>query len=186
MNSIDPTPVSSPIGHELVGLGPKRVMIMNDWLCDTSTWDDARTFLDGTRFTFAFADLRGYGRSRGRAGAFTIAEAASDVLNLADALDWGGFAVVGHSMSALVALHLAQHHADRIQRAIFLDEHALLIDDPDHSEDERRFILLGFSYKLNVLAVCHCDRDDGDVIRIISARKADRSERVMYTQRKST
>lgn len=69
---------------------------------------------------------------------------------------------------------------------VFLDEHALLIDDPDHSEDERRFILLGFSYKLNVLAVCHCDRDDGEVIRLISARKADRSERVMYTRRNST
>ena len=70
---------------------------------------------------------------------------------------------------------------------VFLDEHALLIGDPDHSsEDERRFLLLGFSHKLNVLAVCHCDRDDGDVIRIISARKADRSERVMYTRRNRT
>lgn len=118
MNSAAPASVSGPIGHELVGLGPTRVMIMNDWLCDTSTWDGARTFLDGARFTFAFADLRGYGRSRGRVGAFTIDEAASDVLALADVLGWARFALIGHSMSALVALHLAQHHAERIQRVI--------------------------------------------------------------------
>jgi pimeloyl-ACP methyl ester carboxylesterase len=118
MSLVDAPPMQRPIGHELVGSGPTRVVIMNDWLCDTSTWDSARTFLDGARFTFAFADLRGYGRSRGRVGAFTIEEAASDVLSLADVLGWARFAVVGHSMSALVALHLAQHHADRIQRTV--------------------------------------------------------------------
>jgi pimeloyl-ACP methyl ester carboxylesterase len=109
-----------PIGHEVVGSGPVRVVIMNDWLCDTSTWDGARAYLDGTRFTFAFADLRGYGRSRGRAGAFTIEEAAADVLALSDALGWSRFAVVGHSMSALVALYLAQRHADRVERVVVL------------------------------------------------------------------
>lgn len=117
MNSANPS-VSAPLGHELVGSGPMRVVIMNDWLCDTSTWDGARTYLDGARFTFAFADLRGYGRSRGRDGAFTLEEAASDVIALADALGWSRFAIVGHSMSALIALHLAQHHGDRIQRAV--------------------------------------------------------------------
>jgi 3-oxoadipate enol-lactonase len=111
---------SGPIGHELVGSGPVHVVVLNDWLCDTSTWDGARTYLDGARFTFAFADLRGYGRSRGRAGAFTLEEAAADVLALADALRWARFAVVGHSMSALVALHLAQHHAERVQRAVVI------------------------------------------------------------------
>jgi 3-oxoadipate enol-lactonase len=109
-----------PLGHELVGSGPKCVVVMNDWLCDTSTWDVARAFLDVARFTFAFADLRGYGRSRGRAGAFTLEEAALDVLALADALRWKQFSIVGHSMSSLIALHLAQHHDDRIERAVAL------------------------------------------------------------------
>lgn len=117
---LDSGTLSTPIGHEIVGAGPKRVLIMNDWLCDTSTWDAARAYLDGTRFTFAFADLRGYGRSKGRTGAFTIDEAASDVLALADSLGWDAFAVVGHSMSALIALHLGQHHADRLQRVVVL------------------------------------------------------------------
>ncbi len=117
---IDPLLLQASLGHELFGSGPKRVVIVNDWLCDTSTWDGARAFLDGARFTFAFADLRGYGKSRERAGAFTIDEAASDVLALADALGWARFSIVGHSMSALVALHLAQHHTGRVERAVAL------------------------------------------------------------------
>jgi 3-oxoadipate enol-lactonase len=120
MNSLDPTAASEPIGHELFGSGSRQVVILNDWLCDTSTWDGARPLLDTARFTFAFTDLRGYGRSRGRPGEFTIDEAAADVLALADALGWRTFAVVGHSMSSLVALHLAQHHADRIERVVAL------------------------------------------------------------------
>ncbi|HTB79208.1 MAG TPA: alpha/beta hydrolase [Polyangiaceae bacterium] len=120
MSVLETERTQAPIGHELVGSGPSHVVIMNDWLCDTSTWDGARTYLDGARFTFAFVDLRGYGRSRGRAGTFTLEEAAADVVALADALGWTQFAVVGHSMSTLVALHLAQHHPNRIERVVVL------------------------------------------------------------------
>jgi pimeloyl-ACP methyl ester carboxylesterase len=116
MSAIEASETPEPLGHELVGHGPAHVIVLNDWLCDTSTWDGARRYLDETRFTFAFADLRGYGRSRSRAGAFTVEEAAHDTLVLADVVGWDRFAVVGHSMSSLVALHLAQHYADRIER----------------------------------------------------------------------
>ena len=67
---------------------------------------------------------------------------------------------------------------------VFLDDDALLIDDPDHSDQEDRFVLLGFSFRLRVLVVCHCYRHGGDVIRIISARKANPTERELYTQRR--
>jgi uncharacterized protein len=67
-------------------------------------------------------------------------------------------------------------------QTVFLDDHARLIDDPDHSDDEDRFILLGLSSTLRALVVCHCYRRGGDVIRIISARKADPSERALYTR----
>jgi len=67
-------------------------------------------------------------------------------------------------------------------QTVFLDDHALLIDDPDSSADEERFVLLGLSSALRALVVCHCYRRGGDVIRIISARKADPSERALYTQ----
>ena len=62
----------------------------------------------------------------------------------------------------------------------FSDEVGLLIPDPDHSEDEDRFILLGMSWALRVLVVCHCYRESSSVIRIISARKATKAERAQY------
>ncbi|MCD4728187.1 MAG: BrnT family toxin [Pirellulales bacterium] len=62
----------------------------------------------------------------------------------------------------------------------FFDERAKVFFDPDHSEDEDRFILLGVSFRLRVLVVCHCYRENDKVIRIISARKADRSEQEDY------
>jgi uncharacterized DUF497 family protein len=62
----------------------------------------------------------------------------------------------------------------------FADEHALLIPDPDHSDAEDRFILLGLSAAIRLLIVVHVFRDDDDVIRIISARKATSSESTQY------
>ena len=66
---------------------------------------------------------------------------------------------------------------------VFSDEHALLIDDPEHSEQEARFVILGLSVALRTLVVCHCYRRGGDVVRIISARRANRKERTLYNQR---
>ena len=65
-------------------------------------------------------------------------------------------------------------------RTVFYDEYAIQFFDPEHSEDEERFILLGTSFKLKTLVVCHCFRQAETVIRIISARKADRDEEQVY------
>jgi uncharacterized protein len=62
----------------------------------------------------------------------------------------------------------------------FSDDDALLIDDPDHSDEEDRFVLLGISQSLRLLVVVHCYRAEGQIIRIISARKADAQERSSY------
>ncbi|TDI43048.1 MAG: BrnT family toxin [Acidobacteria bacterium] len=62
-------------------------------------------------------------------------------------------------------------------QSVFFDESAIEYDDPEHSDDEDRFILVGKSYLLRVLVVCHCFRRSASVIRIISARKATRRER---------
>ena len=62
----------------------------------------------------------------------------------------------------------------------FDDENALIEYDDDHSYDEDRFILIGMSKELKLLVVCHCYRDSGSVIRIISARKANRFEENLY------
>ena len=66
---------------------------------------------------------------------------------------------------------------------VFLDDRALLLDDPDHSGREERLVLLGMSATLRMLVVCHCYRASGHVIRLISARKATATERESYNQR---
>ena len=65
-------------------------------------------------------------------------------------------------------------------RTVFYDDEALVIDDPEHSDGEERFIILGLSNKANLLVVCHCYRVSDTVIRIISARKATKTESQYY------
>ena len=82
------------------------------------------------------------------------------------------------------ALNRRKHRVSFAEAStVFSDEAALLIDDPDHSGAEDRFILLGLSNRWRVLLVVHCYRADDAVIRIISARTADRQERARYAQR---
>ena len=66
----------------------------------------------------------------------------------------------------------------------FLDTFARVFFDPDHSDTEDRFLLLGLSCRLRVLVVCHCYREDETLIRIISARRADMQEEHDYWSRR--
>lgn len=65
---------------------------------------------------------------------------------------------------------------------IFYDDNAILFDDPDHSVDEERFLLIGKSRTSKVITVCHCYRRRDEVIRIISARRATKKETDFYIQ----
>lgn len=65
-------------------------------------------------------------------------------------------------------------------KTVFYDEYAIQYLDPDHSENEDRFLLLGTSFKLKTIVVCHCFRQEETIIRIISARKADKDEQQVY------
>ena len=66
-------------------------------------------------------------------------------------------------------------------KTVFLDYNALYMPDPEHSETEERFIILGMSARANLLIVCHCYRSES-VIRLISARKATKSEEEQYLE----
>lgn len=68
-------------------------------------------------------------------------------------------------------------------QSVFFDEDAIEYDDPEHSDEEGRFILVGTSYQLRVLVVCHCYRRSASVIRIISARTATRRERRAHVEK---
>jgi len=65
-------------------------------------------------------------------------------------------------------------------QTVFCDEYAIQFYDPEHSESEERFLLLGASFKSNALVVCHCFRRKETIVRIISARKADKDEEEVY------
>ena len=78
-----------------------------------------------------------------------------------------------------------QKHGISFEEAssVFYDEEALIISDEVHSKKEERFIMIGFSYKFNILVVCHCHRQNETIVRIISARKATKNERKEYLER---
>ena len=65
-------------------------------------------------------------------------------------------------------------------KTIFYDEFGVQFFDENHSSDEERFLMLGMSSGAKLLIVCHCERDQGAVIRIISARKATKREGAFY------
>lgn len=76
-----------------------------------------------------------------------------------------------------------KHHVSFEEaKSVFFDEGALVAADPDHSAEEDRFLIIGFSIHLRVLLVCFCDRQDNHVIRIISARKASKKEQRQYKE----
>ena len=67
-----------------------------------------------------------------------------------------------------------------VAKTVFYDDFAVQFFDEEHSSDEDRFLLLGMSSDARLLLVCHCEREDGDVIRIISARRATENEAHYY------
>jgi pimeloyl-ACP methyl ester carboxylesterase len=106
------------LGHVLHGTGSELVLVLHDWLGDSTNYDSVLSYLDRAAFTYAFADLRGYGRSRDVAGEYSVNEIARDCLALADALGWSRFHVVGHSMTGMATQRLAADAPERIKSAV--------------------------------------------------------------------
>jgi uncharacterized protein len=81
-------------------------------------------------------------------------------------------------------INLKEHNVSFEEaKTVFWDDDALILYDLEHSEKEERFLLLGMSSFAKLLIVCHCYRENDDIIRIISARKADKGERSQYFRR---
>ncbi|HVR83244.1 MAG TPA: BrnT family toxin [Planctomycetota bacterium] len=76
-----------------------------------------------------------------------------------------------------------KHHVSFEEAAtVFYDDGALVASDPDHSAEEDRFLIIGFSIQLRMLLACFCEREEGNVIRIYSARKASKKEQRQYRE----
>jgi len=140
------------IGHEVVGSGSERVIVLEGWFGDYTVFDPMLPFLDGDAFTYAFVDYRGYGKSIKMQGEHTMAEISADVIALADRLDWDRFHVVGHSMGGMAVQRVALDAPGRVKSITALtpvpasgvpldaDGEALFSGAPD-SDDNRRMIL---------------------------------------------
>lgn len=83
--------------------------------------------------------------------------------------------------SSKAAANLKKHQVSFEEaKSVFYDEFAIQFFDEEHSSDEERFLMLGMSSGAKLLLVCHCEREHGEVIRIISARKATKRESAFY------
>jgi pimeloyl-ACP methyl ester carboxylesterase len=109
----------SVIGHTLFGTGPVRVIILHDWSVATEgDYEAVKPFFDTTKLTMAFADVRGYGKSKSMKGSFTHAEISNDVAALADSLGWDTFSIVGHSMTGMSVQKIMADMPDRLNRVV--------------------------------------------------------------------
>ncbi|MBD1909074.1 MULTISPECIES: alpha/beta hydrolase [unclassified Leptolyngbya] len=106
------------LGHEILGDGPEKVIVMGGWLGDRSVFQPIHLWLDREKFTYCFVDPRGYGESRDIAGEYTFAEIAGDVTALADNLGWNKFHYIGHSMMGKTAQFLCARYGDRLKSAV--------------------------------------------------------------------
>jgi pimeloyl-ACP methyl ester carboxylesterase len=101
-----------------VGTGDHHVIALHGWFGSALGWGSLPDYLNTELFSYVFPDLRGYGSRRGEAGEFTMAEAAADAIELADALGWDRFSLVGHSMSGVAVQHVLLQAPRRVRRLI--------------------------------------------------------------------
>ncbi|MDX3379934.1 alpha/beta hydrolase [Streptomyces niveiscabiei] len=144
------TPFTLP--HELHGDGAHKVFAVHGWLADRTAYAPVLPDLDRSAFQYALVDLRGYGAARDAGGAFTTAEAAADLVELADRLGWARFSVVGHSMGGAIGQRLLARAPDRVRRLVGVSpvpasgldlppEQWTLFAEADRRPENRRAIL---------------------------------------------
>lgn len=103
---------------ETTGSGPAKVLVTHNWMATIRSYDLARRHVDEQTFTYAFVDLRGYGLNRDVPGSHTAVEAARDLIDVADALGWNDFNVVGHSMSGMIAQRVCVEVPKRVRSLV--------------------------------------------------------------------
>ncbi|MEU4744690.1 alpha/beta hydrolase [Actinosynnema sp. NPDC023658] len=101
-----------------VGEGDHAVIALHGWFGSAAAWQPITPYLDGTRFSYFFPEYRGYGARKDVPGAHSIAEAAADVLALADELGLGAFSLVGHSMGGSVMQRVLADAPSRVRALV--------------------------------------------------------------------
>jgi pimeloyl-ACP methyl ester carboxylesterase len=106
--------------YTLIGNGEQQVIAGHTWFADHSTYRPMFPYLDTEKFTYAFVDFRGYGKSASVAGEFSTAEMGSDLLACADSLGWRRFHLLGNSMGGQAAQWVASHFPERVKSLALL------------------------------------------------------------------
>jgi len=96
------------LNYITVGTGPKRVLLMHDWMGDHTSFGELLAYLDAESCTFLLPDFRGYGGSKELEGNYTLDETTNDTLFLLDSLGWDNCHLIGYSMSGMIATKLIE------------------------------------------------------------------------------
>lgn len=108
------------IGHTVLGQGSEGVIVNHGWF-GGAAYAPMLPFLDTEKFSYAFIDFRGYGKSKETKGDYTIQEMAADTLDLAKHLGWERFHLVGHSMGGMAVCRVATDATDRVKSAVAIN-----------------------------------------------------------------
>ncbi|PKU21890.1 alpha/beta fold hydrolase [Telmatospirillum siberiense] len=108
------------LGHTLHGSGPEPVIVLHEWMGDHTNYDLMLPFLPEDKYRWIFADLRGYGLSKPITGAYSLREAADDVLRLMDSYGHHRFHLVGHSMSGMISQYVAKIGGERLKSVVLV------------------------------------------------------------------
>ena len=106
------------IAHKRIGSGKEKVLVMHNWMGDSSSYDFTLPYLNTDEYTYVFVDLRGYGGSKEMQGVYSVEEASSDAIKLIDSLAWKKFHLIGHSMSGMIAQKIAVDNLSRIKSIV--------------------------------------------------------------------
>jgi pimeloyl-ACP methyl ester carboxylesterase len=104
--------------YTIVGNGPHKVIALHGWFGSAKGWGPLPDVLDRREFTYLFMDYRGYGDSKTRRGEFSIAEIASDALELANSLEWKQFSLLGHSMGGKAIQRVLVDAPQRVRKLV--------------------------------------------------------------------
>jgi pimeloyl-ACP methyl ester carboxylesterase len=104
--------------YVMVGSGDHHVLALHGWFGSALGWGQLPDYLNTEQFTYVFPDLRGYGSRKDEPGEFTMAEAASDAIKLADDLGWDRFSLIGHSMGGVAIQHILYMAPQRVRRLV--------------------------------------------------------------------
>lgn len=145
-----------PVPQNVVGDGPVKVIALNGWFGSASAgWGGYRDLVDGEKYSVAFMDYRGYGDRQDDEGPYTIAQIAADTLELADALGWDEFALIGHSMGGVAIQRVYADAPDRVTALIGVspvhstpfpwDDDSWALFDGAAQDDAKRFGIIDFT-----------------------------------------